>query len=335
MFEQNDRPDATSALTRRGLMLAAGIGLALPGSAFAATDYPQRPVQFLVPFTPGGGADTLARLVAADASQRLGQTMLVENRPGAGGNIAAQVVSKAKPDGYTLLEGNLSHAIAVTMNRKPLYDIVKDFAPIINLGAVPFVLCVNSASKIKTLADLIAAAKAQPDVLNYASSGVGGPSHLAMELFKMTAGVKLIHVPYKGAAPAVADLMGGRVDTGFLTIPAAEPMMRAGRLRALGVASLKRADGLPDVPTIAEQGFPGFEAATWFGVMAPAGTPSDIVAKLHDVFAAGLAVPETRKRLLEEGFEINGGTPQEFAAYIAAETAKWAPVVRFANAVPD
>ena len=335
MNEIDRGPVVARPISRRVLMTAVAASVCAPRIASAAPDFPSHPIQFLVPFTPGGGADTLARLLAADAGERLGQAVVVENRAGAGGNIAAQVVSKAKPDGYMLLEGNLSHAIAMTMSRTPLYDIVKDFAPITNLGSVPFVLCVNVDTKLHSIADLIAAAKAQPDVLNYASSGVGGPSHLAMELFKLTTGVKVTHVPYKGASPAVEDLLGGRVEMGFLTIPAAAPMLRAGRLRALGVASLNRVAGLPDVPTIAEAGFPGFEAATWFGVMAPAGTPAEIIAKLHDVFIAALAVPETRKRLEAEGFQLNGGSPAEFAAYIDAETRKWAPVVRAAGAVTE
>jgi tripartite-type tricarboxylate transporter receptor subunit TctC len=290
-------------------------------------------MQFLVPFTPGGGADTLARLVAADAGQRLHQPIVVENRAGAGGNIAAQVVSKANPDGYTLLEGNLSHAIAASMKRKPLYDIVKDFAPITKLAAVPFVLCVNAQSSLRSLDDLIAAARARPDQLNYASSGVGGPSHLAMELYKLTTGVKVTHIPYKGASPALEDLLGGRVEMTFLTIPAASPMLRAGSLRGIGVASLQRAASLPEIPTIAELGYPGFEASTWFGVMAPARTPPDIIARLHAAFTAALAVPETRQRLEAEGFEVSGSSPEQFGAYIAAETAKWAPVVQAAGAL--
>ena len=318
-------------LTRR----AALASLVAPAFARAESGYPAKPIQFVVPFTPGGGADTLARIVSATVSTQFGQQVVIENRAGAGGNIAAQVVSRAKPDGYTLLEGNLAHAIAMTMYRKRTYDIVKDFTPIILLGSVPFVLCTGPASDFRTTGDLIAAAKAKPDTLNYASSGIGGPSHLAMALFREMTGIQVTHVPYKGAAPGLEDLMAGRIQITFTTLPTAAPLVRSGAIRALGMASLSRAEILPEVPTIAESGVPGYEAATWFGAMAPTGTPPEIVRTLHDAFAAALTDPANRARLISEGFEIGGGTPEAFGAYIEAETRKWAPVVIASGSVVD
>jgi tripartite-type tricarboxylate transporter receptor subunit TctC len=333
-----DSPDGGAAkggMTRRGLLTCASAATLAAGGRADAAAYPVKPIQFMVPFTPGGGADTLARLVATDVSARLGQTVVIENRAGAGGNIAAQVVSHARPDGYTLLEGNLAHAIAMTMNRRRTYDIIRDFAPITELGSVPFALCVPGKSELRTVGDLIAAAKANPDKLNYASSGIGGPSHLAMELFKSMTGVQIVHVPYKGASPAMEDLMGGRVQLAFLTVPAMQPLLRSGMLRVLGVASLEPLATVPGVPAIAQSGVPGFEASTWFGVMAPAGTPPDIIKTLNSAFNASLARPETRARLEAEGFALAGGSPEQFEAYIAAETRKWAPVVIAAGAVVD
>lgn len=319
-------------LTRRSVLAGAAL---LSGShtVQATNAYPIKPIQFLVPFTPGGGADAVARLTSADVSERLHRQVVIENRPGAGGNIAAQVVAHARPDGYTLLEGNLAHAVAMSLYAHPTYNIITDFAPIIKLGSVPFVLCASALSGIRTTAELIAMAKAQPGKLNYASSGIGGPSHLAMELFKQMAGIEMVHVPYQGAAPAVADLMAGRVQTGFLTVAAVQPALATGSVRALGVSTAQPIASLPGAPAIAQSGLPGYAAETWFGVMAPVGTSADIIAVLHDSYAASLSVPETQKRLHAEGFEPGGGSPQEFAAYIAAETRKWAPIVAASGAM--
>ena len=305
--------------------------LLLRSTHASAAAYPEKPIRFILPFTPGGGADILARLTSQFAATKLGQEIVIDNHPGAGGNISAEVVAKAPPDGYTLLEGNTAHAVAMTLYKNLRYDINKDFTPIIGLASEPFVLAVTPDLKAKSLQELLALARAEPGKLNYASSGIGGPSHLAMELLESLAKVKLTHVPYKGGAPAAVDLMAGRVQVSFLSLPAAAPLLASGKVRGLAVSSAHRADTLPNVPTIAESGVPGYESTPWFGVMAPRGTPSAVVQTLNRAYAASLKDPEILKRLEAEGFQIMGGTPQDFAAYINVEVKKWAPIVKSAN----
>jgi tripartite-type tricarboxylate transporter receptor subunit TctC len=316
--------------TRRSVLaLSAGAAVsALSGGRVRAANYPQKPIRFVVPFTPGGGADTLARIVGQFASTRLGQQIYIENRPGAGGNISAEVVAKASADGYTLLEGNLAHAIAMTLYRNVRYDIEKDFTPVIALGSVPFVLAVAPDLPVKSMQDMLTLARAKPGALNYASSGVGGPSHLAMELLESLSGAKLTHIPYKGAVPAAEDLMAGRVQASFLTTPASVPLMTAGRIRGIALSAAHRLTTLPDLPTIAESGVPDYDATTWFGVMAPRGTPDEIVQTLNKAFAAALQDNDVRKRLQTEGFEMMGGTPQDFADFIHAQRAKWGAIIK-------
>jgi len=329
------RPTRRSVLA---LLPSAAAALLVPRGARAA-GYPDKPIRFVVPFTPGGGADALARISAQFVSSRLGQQMFVDNRPGAGGNIAAELVAKANPDGYTLLEGNLAHAIAMTLYRQLRYDIERDFTPVIALGSVPFVLAVAPELPVKSLKELLALARSKRGGLDYASSGVGGPSHLAMVLLESLADVKLQHIPYKGASPAAQDLMAGRVQASFLTLPAAVPLLQAGRIRALALSAARRAqtlpDLMPDLPTIAEAGVPGYDATTWFGVLAPRGTADDIVETLHQAFAAAIQDDDVRQRLHSEGFEIMGGTPQEFAAFIHTQAAKWGAVVKAAGIAID
>ena len=327
--------------TRRSVLArlpSAAAALLIPRGARAAS-YPDKPIRFVVPFTPGGGADALARISAQFVSSRLGQQMFVDNRPGAGGNISAELVAKANPDGYTLLEGNLAHAIAMTLYRQLRYDIERDFTPVIALGSVPFVLAVTPELPVQSLPELLALARSKPGGLDYASSGVGGPSHLAMVLLESLADVKLTHIPYKGASPAAQDLMAGRVQASFLTLPAAVPLLQGGRIRALALSAGGRAqtlpDLLPDLPTIAEAGIPGYDATTWFGVLAPRGTADDIVQTLNQAFAAAMADDGVRERLRGEGFEILGGTPQAFAAFIHAQAAKWSAVVKAAGIAID
>jgi tripartite-type tricarboxylate transporter receptor subunit TctC len=323
--------------TRRSILtlLSGAVAAPLVGRYARASAYPERPVRFVIPFTPGGGADTLARLTAQFVSVKLGQQVFIDNRPGAGGNISAEVVAKAQPDGYTLLEGNLAHAVAMTLYRRLRYDFEKDFTPVIALGSVPFVLAVEPTSPAKSLADFLTLARAKPMGLNYASSGVGGPSHLAMVLLESLAGVKLTHIPYKGAAPAAEDLMAGRVQASFLTLPAAIPLMQGDRIRGLAVSAAHRAETLPDLPTIAEAGVAGYDATTWFGVSAPRGTPDDIVQTLNQAFAAAIDDADVRKRLRTEGFAMMGGTPQEFAAFIHTQVEKWGAVVKTAGIAID
>jgi tripartite-type tricarboxylate transporter receptor subunit TctC len=323
--------------TRRSVLampLGAAALLLASGPARPA-EYPKMPIRLVVPFTPSGGADALARIVGQYVTKELGQPIIIDNRPGAGGNIAAELIAKARPDGYALLEGNLAHVIAMTLYRHLRYDIEKDFTPVIALGSVPFVLAAAPDLSVKSVQDLIALARTKPAGLNYASSGIGGPSHLAMVLFESLAGVKLTHIPYKGAAPAAEDLMAGRVQVSFLTIPAAASLMTSGKIHGLAVSSASRSATLPDAPTIAESGVAGYDASTWFGVLAPRGTPDDVVRTLNEAFAAATRDKDVRKLLQTQGFEMMGGTSQDFAAFIHAQTTKWASVVGAAGIVID
>lgn len=300
-----------------------------------AQSYPTKSIRFVVPFPPGGGADTIARIVGQSVSDRLGEQIVVDNRAGAGGNIAAEIASKANPDGYTLLQGNVAHTISASLYRKLNYDFIKDFAAVTELASTPFLLLANPSVPGGSVRELIALAKAKPDQLNYGSSGTGGPSHLAAELLKSMAGIEVRHVPYKGASPAANDLIAGRIQMMFFTIAAGLPHVKAGRLKALAIASAKRTPLAPEIPTVAESGVPGYEAGTWYGVLVPAGTSGQVVVKLHEAFAAALNVPHVRKRLTGLGFEVVGSTPQQFAGYIESEIKKWARVVKASGAVAE
>ena len=312
-------------------------GLAATGDALSqAPAYPTRPIRLVVPFPPGGATDILARDVAQKLTEAWGQSVVVDNRPGAGGNIGAELVAKAAPDGYTLLMGTVgTHAINASLYAKMPYDHIRDFAPVILVASVPNVLEVNPALPVNSVAELIAYAKANPGKLNFASSGNGTSIHLSGELFKVMAGVQMTHVPYKGSAPAVADLISGQVQLMFDNLPPSLPQIKAGKLRALAVTSSARAPALPDVPTVAEAGLPGFEASSWFGVLAPAGTPPAIVARLNAEIAKWLATPEAKERLSKQGADAAGGSPEDFVKHIAAETAKWSKVVKDSGAKID
>jgi tripartite-type tricarboxylate transporter receptor subunit TctC len=300
-----------------------------------AQAYPDRPLRFVIPFPPGGGADNLGRIVGTVAAERLGQPIVIDNRAGAGGNIAAEVVSKAAPDGYTLLQANVSHAISTSLYRKLNYDLTKDFVPVTQLASIPFLLAVSPSLNASSVKELIARAKAKPGDFAYASSGAGGPSHLAMELFKSTAGVDIRHIPYKGGVPGATALMAGSVQMMFFTVSAALPLMSGGRLKWLAIASARRSPLVPELPTMAEVGLPAVEATTWFGVMVPRGASPAIVEKLHASFIAALANPDVRDRVLKQGFEIVGSDPAQFGAYVKAEIPKWAKVVKASGASAD
>ncbi len=302
----------------------------------SAQTFPTKPIRIVVPFPAGGTTDVLARAVAQKLTESLGQAAVVDNRPGAGGNIGAELVAKSPPDGYTLLMGTVgTHAINPSLYPKMPYDHVKDFAPVILVAGVPNVLVINPSLPVNSVQELIAYAKANPGKLNFASSGNGTSIHLSGELFKTMAGIQMTHVPYKGSAPALQDLVGGQVQLMFDNLPSSLALIKAGKLKALAVTSLTRAAALPDVPTVAESGLPGFEASSWFGLLAPAGTPPPIVVTLNADVAKWLATPEAREKLLAQGANAAGGSPADFARHIAAETAKWQKVVRESGAKVD
>jgi tripartite-type tricarboxylate transporter receptor subunit TctC len=337
--EQEGVEEAMYRNIRRVLVLLVAVlaALAAPFTfAQSAANYPAKPVRLVVPFPAGGTTDILARAVAQKLSEAWGRQMIVDNRPGAGGNIGSDLVAKSAPDGYTLLMGTVgTHAINPSLYKNMPYDHVKDFAPVILVAGVPNVLVVNPSLPVHSVPELIAYAKANPGKLNFASSGNGTSIHLSGELFKAMTGVEMTHVPYKGSAPALTDLIGGQVQLMFDNLPSSLPFIKAGKLRALAVTSGARAAALPDLPTLAESGLQGFEASSWFGVLAPAGTPRDIVAKLNGAIAGWLASPEAKGKLLAQGAIAAGGTPEDFARHIGAETSKWAKVVKASGAHID
>jgi tripartite-type tricarboxylate transporter receptor subunit TctC len=317
-------------------MAAGALLAAFATLSYAQAPYPTKPIRIVVPFPAGGATDILARAAAQRLTEAWGQSVVVDNRPGAGGNIGAELVAKSAPDGYTLLMGTVgTHAINASLYAKMPYDHVKDFAPVILVAGVPNVLVVNPAVPANSVQELIAYAKANPGKLNFASSGAGTSIHLSGELFKVMAGVQMMHVPYKGSAPALQDLIGGQVQLMFDNLPPSLPQIKAGKLRALGVTSASRASALPDTPTIAESGLTGFEASSWFGLLAPAGTPPAVIGRLNGEIATWLGTPEAKEKLLALGANAAGGTPEDFAKHIAAETAKWAKVVKESGAKVD
>ena len=317
-----------------GLAATAALALALPAGAQPA--YPLRPISLVVPFPAGGSTDLVARVVAEKMSQDLGQQIVVENRGGAGGNVGSAAAAKADPDGYTLLMGTVAtHALNPALYKKMPYDPVADFAPISLLVVVPNVLVVNPDFPAKDVAELIALLKAEPGKYSYASSGNGTPLHLSGELFKSMAGVDMVHVPYKGAGPALVDVMGGHVPIMFDNLPSSTEHIKAGKLRGLAVTTAERAPSMPDLPTIAEAGLPGYETYTWNALFAPAGTPPEVVARINEAAVKALADPDVQAKLMGFGAVVDGSTPEELAAHVQAELAKWAPVVKASGAQID
>ena len=305
----------------------------LAASAAAQSD---RPVHFVVGFTPGGPSDILARALGAKLADALGQPVVVENRPGAGGNIAAEAVAKSAPDGNTWLLGNNSIlATNQSLYARLAYDPVKDFAPVALVAVQPNILVVNPGLPVHSVRELVDYARQNPGRLNYASSGSGAAAHLAAELFKAMTGVSMVHVPYKGAQPALTDVLAGQCQLMFATSASVIPYIKAGRLRALAVTTVERSPGMPELPTIAEAGVPGFEAITWHGVVVPAQTPASVVERLNRAINAVLRQKDLVERLSGLGAEVAGGTPQDFAAYIAREIPKWTKVVRDSGAKAD
>jgi tripartite-type tricarboxylate transporter receptor subunit TctC len=316
------------------LRLVLALCLAVPLLAQAA--WPERPIRLVVAFPPGGGTDIVARLLVPALSQRLGQPITIDNRGGAGGNIGTEAAAHAAPDGYTLLMGNIApNAINASTFRHLPYDPERDFAPISLVAVTPNILVVNPSLPARSVADLIALARAQPHTLNFPSAGRGTSSHLAGELFNTMARVDMVHVPYKGGGPAFTDLLGGQVQLFFATMPAAMPFVKAGKLRALAVTSSQRSATLPELPTIAETGLPGYSAVTWYGLLAPRGTPADIVQRVSREINEILRLPATREQLIAQGFEPAGTSPAEFQAFIASEIVKWGGVVKAAGMTPE
>jgi tripartite-type tricarboxylate transporter receptor subunit TctC len=315
------------------LVTAAVLALAFSGAALAL-DYPTRPVKIFEGFGGGGTPDLVSRLIGQWLSERLGQPFVVENRTGAAGNIATETVVQSPPDGYTLLTCLSANAINASLYQHLDYNFLRDMVPVAGLISVRMVLLVNPAFPAKTFAEFIAYAKANPGKVNLASPGLGTPMHVAGELIKLMAGVDLVHVPYRGPAPAFTDLLGGQVQAFIITVPAAIGFVRAGKLRALAVTSATRADVLPDVPAIAET-LPGFDATAWDGSCAPRGTPSAIIDKLNSTINAGLADPQLKARIKDLGGETMPMTPEQFGQFLADETDKWQKVVKFSGAKAD
>jgi tripartite-type tricarboxylate transporter receptor subunit TctC len=329
-------------LSRRTLIaLSVAAVVALPGLSAAQTAWPSKPVRIVVPFAPGGTTDILARVLAPELSKVFGQSFVVDNRAGAGGNIGAEMVAKSPGDGYTLLMGTVgTHGINKSLYAKLPYDPQKEFAPITLVAGVPNVMVMNTKRAqelgINSVADFVKYAKANPGKLNMASSGNGTSIHLAGELFKSRTGIFMTHIPYRGSGPAMADMLAGSVDVMFDNLPSAMPHIQSGALKAFAVTSAVRSAALPDVPTVAEAGnLPGFEASSWFGLLAPAGTPPDVVARLQQESANALALPTVKERLLAQGAIPSGNTPQEFTKLINDEIVKWAAVVKASGARVD
>jgi tripartite-type tricarboxylate transporter receptor subunit TctC len=320
---------------RRFLHLAAGAA-ALPGvSRFAlAQAYPTRPVRVIVGFAPGQAIDIVTRMVAHSLSERLGQQFIIENRPGAGGNIGAEVVVRAPPDGYTLLAIGSNNMINATLYEKLNYDFIRDVAPVASIYRVPQVMEVNPSFPVKTVPEFIAYANAHPGKINFASAGTGSVAHVTGELFKMMAGIKILHVPYRGAAPALTDLLGGQVHVMFDNLPSSIEHIRAGRLRPLAVSASTRLQGLPDVPTVGDF-VPGFETSAWAGIGAPKNTPVEIIDTLNREMNAVLAEPKIKARFTELGGMVLALSPSEYGKRIAEETEKWAKVIKFSGAKPE
>jgi tripartite-type tricarboxylate transporter receptor subunit TctC len=312
-----------------------GLAVLLCAAMGSRAEYPDKPVRMIVPFTPAGATDLLARLVGEQLGKRLGQPVVIDNRPGAGANVGAEIAAHAPADGYTLLMGPASvYAISATLYPKLGYDLNKDLAPVSLIANVPHVLLVNNDVPVKSVTELIALAKKHVDGLNIASQGSGTVSHLEAELLKHMTGVDMTHVPYRGSAPALLDLMGGRVQVMFDSIASALPHIRAGKLRAIAVATAARSPLLPDLPTVAES-LPGYSAHSWLGIFVPAGTPKPVIERLQRDLVSVIEDPKARTRLAEAGFEPKGSSSEAFAKLVREEMAKWAPIVKMSGATPD
>ena len=318
------------------LMILAALAVMAPAWAQAATAYPSKPIRLLVGFPPGGSTDILSRQVGVRLAESLGQQVVIDNRAGAAGNLASELVARGNPDGYTLLMATVSsHGINPGLYKKVPYDPVSDFAPVTLIASYPLILAVNPAVPVKNVKELIALAKGKPGALRFGSSGNGSPGHLSGEIFKNMAGIDIVHVPYKGGAPSTLAVLSGEVQITFATLPGAMPHIKSGKLNGPAVTTAKRSPALPEVPTIAESGLPGFDISSWAGLMAPAGTPKSVVLMLNAATVKALASHDMRERLAGEGAEPVGNTPEQFAAFVKAELAKWAQAIKQAGAQID
>jgi tripartite-type tricarboxylate transporter receptor subunit TctC len=314
-------------------VLALAFATAHAGAALAQT-YPTKPIRMVIPFPPGGSNDVVGRMIAFQLSDRLGKSVVVDNQGGAGGIIGTEAVARANPDGYTLLLISVAHAFGSSMYKLP-YDPIGAFAPVSILGTGPVALCVNAKLPVNTLGDLIALAKSKPGELNYATAGVGSFQHLSSALFKLQSGLDIVHIPFKGGGPAMADVVAGNTQIVIGSLIQMLPQINSGRLKILGVGSAKRVPALPAVPTISEGGVPGYEATNWWGIVAPAGTPKPVIDRLHRELSVILATNETKKRFETEGGEAVQMSSDDFGKFIVSETAKWAKVVKEAGIKPE
>jgi tripartite-type tricarboxylate transporter receptor subunit TctC len=305
-------------------------------STGVAQEYPVKLVRIVAPMGPGGSTDVLTRLAGQKLSERWGQTVLVDNRVGASGNLGAELVSRAPPDGYTLLMGGAPHAINMSLFRTNRYDLAKDLVAIAPVATFPLLIAVHPSLPVKSVKELIALARSRPDQLNFGSAGNGSPNHLSMELFKTMAGVRMTHIPYKGGSgQVVTDLLAGHVQLASMGLPPSMPFVKAGKLRAIAVTSARRSKMLPEVPTVSETGLPGFEVSSWFGLFGPAGLPKDIVAKVNADVANAVVAADTKERLAALGAEPMNRSPEEFGRFVREEIAKWSKVVKASGATVD
>jgi len=319
-------------MLKRRMLSALGVGILMVAASTAHAAYPERPVTLVVPYPPGGTTDLLARLVSMKLTKSLGQTFIIENKPGAGGQIGTQAVAKAKPDGYTLVMGNInSHGINAALYKELPYRPIEDFAPVIIVAETPNVMLANKDAPFKTFDEFIAYAKQNPGAVSFGSTSMGGSPHMSGELLKAKAGIDMVHVPYQGGGPMLNDLLGGQIKVGFDNLPSSAGHIESGSLRALAVTTRERWPTFKDVPTIAESGVTGYEVSAWFGILAPAGTPQDIVQKLNQSIASALAEDDTTERLEGMGARAVKNTPQQFSDHIRAEVAKWTEVVKTNN----
>lgn len=329
----NTHPTRRQALVGTALALSALAHL-LPALAQSGS-YPDKPVRFVVPYPPGGGTDVIARIVQERFQAQLGQPILIDNKGGAGGSVGSELVARAPADGYTVLFTLSSHTINPAIFPKLSFDTVKDFEPVGTVASLPQILVANNQVPANTLAELVALAKAKPGTLSYASVGNGSPGHLAGELFKIRTGTQMTHIPYRGGGPAVTDVMGGQVPLLWVSIPAAAQFVKAGKLKALAVSTLKRSSAFPDVPTVQETGVPDFEVDSWYAMFVPARTPQPVIDRLNRALNTIVAEPAIREKLLAQGAEGVGGTPQALGKTVAAELPKWAKLARDANIKAD